>query len=341
MARIPRLLPLIAIAIGGVVAVRAVGVAPGLFDGAKAWAEEAAPAVTGAAKPALPGTCAALSPEQLAQQAGISPAELKIIQSLSQRRAALDARDQDFATTLPLMVAAEQKLDAKIQAMTALKAEMKQMLGQVDEREKAEIDRLVQVYSAMRPKEAAPVMATLEDRVRLPVAAAMRPRTLAAIMAQDDACPGARTDRETGRPFPGPADGRPRRRRRGRDPGRRRADRRASPDSGRRRLRRSPIRHAGRSPRDDPGGASDAASGRLASRPAPGDPARASSRRHDAARRDRAAGLSALERRQRPAASDGAVGRAPTTLSVGIRAGRRYHRAFPRPQASRDLRPAS
>ncbi|PZU00568.1 MAG: hypothetical protein DI624_01955 [Brevundimonas sp.] len=185
MARIPRLLPLIAIAIGGVVAVRAVGVAPGLFEGAKAWAEETAPAVVGApAKPALPGTCAALSPEQLAQQAGISPAELKIIQSLSQRRAALDARDQDFATTLPLMVAAEQKLDAKIQAMAALKAEMRQMLGQVDEREKAEIDRLVQVYSAMRPKEAAPVMATLEDKVRLPVAAAMRPRTLAAIMAQ-------------------------------------------------------------------------------------------------------------------------------------------------------------
>ena len=185
MARIPRLLPLIAIAIGGVVAVRAVGVAPGLFDGAKAWAEEAVPSAAGAPpKPALPGTCSALSPEQLAQQAGISPAELKIIQSLSQRRAALDARDQDFATTLPLMVAAEQKLDAKVKALEALKAEMKQMLGQVDEREKAEIDRLVQVYSAMRPKEAAPVMAALEDRVRLPVAAAMRPRTLAAIMAQ-------------------------------------------------------------------------------------------------------------------------------------------------------------
>ena len=48
MARIPRLLPLIAIAIGGVVAVRAVGVAPGLFDGARAWAEEAAPAAEAA-----------------------------------------------------------------------------------------------------------------------------------------------------------------------------------------------------------------------------------------------------------------------------------------------------
>jgi flagellar motility protein MotE (MotC chaperone) len=183
MARIPRILPLIAVAIGGVVAVRAVGVAPGLFEGAKAWAEEAPAAAGAPPKPALPGTCA-LSPEQLAQQAGISPAELKIIQSLSQRRTELDARDQDFATTLPLMVAAEQKLDAKVKALEALKAEMKQMLGQVDEREKAEIDRLVQVYSAMRPKEAAPVLATLEDRVRLPVAAAMRPRTLAAIMAQ-------------------------------------------------------------------------------------------------------------------------------------------------------------
>lgn len=182
MARIPRLLPLIAVAIGGVVAVRAVGVAPGLFEGAKAWAEEAAPSA--AAAPAKPAAACALTPEQLAQQAGISPAELRIIQSLSQRRSQLDARDQDFATMLPLMTAAEQKLDAKVQALEALKAEMKQMLGQVDEREKAEIDRLVQVYSAMRPKEAAPVMASLEDRVRLPVAAAMRPRTLAAIMAQ-------------------------------------------------------------------------------------------------------------------------------------------------------------
>lgn len=183
MARIPRLLPLIAVAIGGVVAVRAVGVAPGLFEGARAWAEEAAPSAAAAPAKAAPAACA-LTPEQLAQQAGISPAELRIIQSLSQRRTQLDARDQDFATMLPLMTAAEQKLDAKVQALEALKAEMKQMLGQVDEREKAEIDRLVQVYSAMRPKEAAPVMAALEDRVRLPVAAAMRPRTLAAIMAQ-------------------------------------------------------------------------------------------------------------------------------------------------------------
>ena len=178
MSKIPRLLPLIAIAIGGVVAVRALGVAPGVFDGAKAWAEEAVPA----AAPA-PAVCA-LTPDQLAQQAGISPAELRVIQSLSARRTELDARDADFATTLPLMVAAEQKLDAKVQALAAIRTEVQGLLGQVDDREKAEVDRLVAVYSAMRPREAAAVMVSLDDGVRLPVAAAMRPRSLAAVMAQ-------------------------------------------------------------------------------------------------------------------------------------------------------------
>lgn len=187
MARIPRLLPLIAIAIGGVVAVRAVGAGPGLFEGAKAWAEEATTAAKTAeggapAKPVV--TACALTPEQLAQQVGVSPAELNIIQSLMKRRTELDARDTDFATTLPLMAAAEQKLDAKVQALNALKGEIQGLLGQVDEKEKAETDRLVAVYSAMRPREAAAVFTTLDDSVRLPIAAAMRPRSLSAVMAQ-------------------------------------------------------------------------------------------------------------------------------------------------------------
>lgn len=185
MSKLPRLLPLIAVAIGGVVAVRAAGVAPELFQGATAWAQEAVAGEGEGAKPApKPAAVCALTPEQLAQQAGISPAELRIIQSLSKRRDQLDARDAGFATTLPLMVAAEQKLDAKLQALEALKGEISALVGQVDEKEKAEADRLVAVYSAMRPKEAAAVFATLDDSVRLPVASAMRPRTLAAIMAQ-------------------------------------------------------------------------------------------------------------------------------------------------------------
>ncbi|WP_292051794.1 MULTISPECIES: MotE family protein [unclassified Brevundimonas] len=189
MSKLPRLLPLIAIAIGGVVAVRAAGVAPDLFSGAVAWAQEGAASAEDSATPAAataaapPAVCA-LTPEQLAQQAGISPAELRIIQSLSKRREQLDARDADFATTLPLMVAAEQKLDAKLKALEDLKGEISGLLGQVEAKEQEEVNRLVAVYSAMRPREAAAVFATLKDEVRLPVAQSMRPRTLAAIMAQ-------------------------------------------------------------------------------------------------------------------------------------------------------------
>jgi len=184
MSKIPRLLPLIAVAIGGVVLVRAAGVAPGVFEGAQAWAEEAVPAGAAAAAPAAAAAICALTPEQLAQQAGISPAELRIMQSLSARRTELDARDADLASMLPLLATAEQKLDAKVAALEAVKAEVRVLLGQVSEQEKAENDRMVAVYSAMRPREAARVLATLDDDVRLPVAAAMRPRSLAAILAQ-------------------------------------------------------------------------------------------------------------------------------------------------------------
>ena len=135
-----------------------------------------------AASPA-PAVCA-LTPEQLAQQAGLSPAEMRILNALKDRRTELDVRDEDMASMLPLMMAAEQKLDAKTAALAAVKAEVQALLGQVGEREKAEVDRLVAVYSAMRPRDAARVFATLDDSVRLPVAAAMRPRSLAAVMAQ-------------------------------------------------------------------------------------------------------------------------------------------------------------
>ncbi|MDO1559617.1 hypothetical protein Q0812_09275 [Brevundimonas sp. 2R-24] len=189
MSRIPRILPLVAVAIGGVVAVRAIGAGPDLFQGARAFAAEVTAEAQGEAAPAeassrpAPGVCA-VSPEELARQAGLSPAELRVLQSLSERRGQLDARDADFATQLPLLAAAEQKLDERINTLNGLKGELQALLGQADARQQEETNRLVQVYSAMRPREAARVMATLDDEVRLPVAAAMRPRSLAAIMAQ-------------------------------------------------------------------------------------------------------------------------------------------------------------
>ncbi|HEX7885248.1 MAG TPA: hypothetical protein VF474_04665 [Phenylobacterium sp.] len=216
MKSVPRILPLVGVAIGGVLAVNALSGArdlPGLISGAQAFAEETAkgakaekPAkaekaeagkdvvsATGAATDAaaaLPaptitprGVCAPTAAE-LAKQAGLSPAELQMLQSLGARRGQLDARENDISTQLALMAAAEAKVDAKIRALNGLKAEVNGLLTQSNAKEAAEIDRLVKVYEGMKAKDAAPRLAALDENVRIPIAAKMKERSLSAIVAQ-------------------------------------------------------------------------------------------------------------------------------------------------------------
>jgi flagellar motility protein MotE (MotC chaperone) len=228
MSRAPRILPLIAIAIGGVLAMKAVGAfeaAPDFLKSAKARAEAAAsgekpkkgkaaasgkPAApdaasstpaSSAAPPPPPGISApsgqpelikastaapicAPTAAELAKEAGLSPAELKVLQSLQARRGQLDQREQALQTELALLAAAEAKVDSKLKSLNDLKAQVTALMGQADQKQQTEVDRLVKVYSAMKPKEAALIMVQLDDKVRVPVAASMKERTLAPILAQ-------------------------------------------------------------------------------------------------------------------------------------------------------------
>jgi len=207
MKPVPRILPLIGVAMGGVLAVNALSGArelPDLVSGAKAFAEgrtpdkaakAGAPAASAAASdtaarvPASPasarppGACAPTAAD-LAKEAGLSPAELQVLQSLGARRGELDQREDNLNTQLALMAAAEAKLDAKVKTLTGLKADIQSLLTQTDQKQAAEIDRLVVVFEGMKPKDAAPRMALLDDSVRLPIAAKMKPRALSAILAQ-------------------------------------------------------------------------------------------------------------------------------------------------------------
>lgn len=237
MKSVPRILPLVGIAVGGVLAINALAGArnlPDMIAGAKAFAEEAAkpikpkaakaaadakarsadakpadpaaaptaPAIPGGATSAaaagtdaaattgLPpptiqpkGVCAPTAAE-LAKEAGLSPAELQVLQNLGARRGQLDQREADLSTQLALLAAAEAKLDAKTKVLTALKTDVQALLAQADGREAAEVDRLVKVFEGMKPKDAAVRMAILEDSVRLPIAAKMKERSLSAIVGQ-------------------------------------------------------------------------------------------------------------------------------------------------------------
>ena len=212
----PRILPLIGVAIAGVVAINALAGArdlPQMLSSARAMAEgvvapDKTPKTRKGAKadpgsspvdaptaPALPpsatlsrmpiasGVCAPNAAE-LAKSAGLSPAELQMLQNLQNRRGQIDQREKDLDTQVQLLGAAEAKLDAKLKAMGDLKAKIEALMGQADQKTQGEVDRLVIVYSKMKPADAAAVMSQLDDRVRVPVAAAMKPAILAAILGK-------------------------------------------------------------------------------------------------------------------------------------------------------------
>ncbi|MBI1199792.1 MAG: hypothetical protein GC203_18185 [Phenylobacterium sp.] len=211
MKSVPRILPLVGVAIGGVLAVNALSGAqtlPDLLSGAQAFAKEAAkPAEKSDPKAAKPDeakastgdaadAAAALPPPsiapkavcaptaaELAKQAGLSPAELQVLQSLGQRRGELDKRENAMSTELALMAAAEAKLDAKLKSLNDLKSQVQGLLNETDAKQAAEIDRLVKVFEGMKAKDAAPRMVMLDDSVRLPIAAKMKERSLSAIVA--------------------------------------------------------------------------------------------------------------------------------------------------------------
>jgi flagellar motility protein MotE (MotC chaperone) len=209
-----RFLPVVLVVAGGALALRAIsGVAdlPQMLEGAKAFAEEAAkkdpkteakdkaavsallakapaPPVSPSAslaKPAAPApqVCAP-TPAELAKQAGMSPAELNVLQSLGARRNQLDAREQNLDTQLQLLAAAEAKVDTKLKQLAGLKGDIQGLLGQADAKKDAELQRLVTIYEQMPAAAAAARMTLLDDSVRLPLASKMNPRKLAAVLAQ-------------------------------------------------------------------------------------------------------------------------------------------------------------
>ncbi len=227
---LPRFLPLVAVAVAGVFALKAITsleVMPDVFKAATAFAADAQKSDKKTDKPAAKKVAAkagkgevdkaddptqsfgvdpalmaadaasqgkdaaatapmtpicATSVDDLAKQAGISPNELNILQSLGQRRAQLDQREQQLNSRAQLIEAADSKLDARITQLADLKTQIQGLLDQATKVQDDDTTRLVAVYAAMKPKDAAAAMTIMSDEVRLPIAAKMKDRALAAIL---------------------------------------------------------------------------------------------------------------------------------------------------------------
>ena len=219
MSAVPRLLPVIAVAIGGVLAIKVLtsaGDLPKAMAGARAFAQEvvsggkssaadggpaeaankasdlagadsfrlAAQGPTAGIQIPKAGTVCAVSATALAQEAGLSPAELNVLQSLGARRGQLDQREKTIDLQLQLLAAAENKLDGKLKTMQSLKSQITALIKQADNQQDAEIARLIVIYETMKPKDAASRMALMDDSVRVPIASQMKAPILSAILAK-------------------------------------------------------------------------------------------------------------------------------------------------------------
>ncbi len=137
-------------------------------------------AQTGDDAAADPAACAAPS---YAEQTGLSEQELNVVKRLSERRRALDRRENSIETREGVLQVTSKKLDERLAKLTDLEAAIKKLLGQLDGKEAEQIAALTKLYSTMKPKPAAAIFATLDEDVLIKVAGEMKAEPLAKIMA--------------------------------------------------------------------------------------------------------------------------------------------------------------
>ena len=185
-----RLMPAVMVTVAAVLGLKAVAMAESVAETvAEAGHDQPAAAAAGGhgeegAEP-LANTAQCTAPS-LAEMAGLSQAEVQVLQALGTRRAELDARGDAMETQDGLMLAAEQRLSERLAELRTLETHVNDLLGQLDEAQEQRLRSLVDVYTRMRAKDAAAVFDGLEDDVLVQVASRMREANLAEVMGRMD-----------------------------------------------------------------------------------------------------------------------------------------------------------
>lgn len=193
-----RLLPALIGAVGVLLALRLGAMASGAEQAPAT--DPAKPATTDAATPSAPLAEASPTPVAPAPAAGpassqpaSAPAgqaqtkgEAEVLQNLSQRREALDARERDLAMREQLMSATEKQMAERLAELKGLEVKLGAMLAQRDAAEEAQLTSLVKTFENMKPTDAAKIFNKLDRQIMLTVASRMKPAKIGALMAAMD-----------------------------------------------------------------------------------------------------------------------------------------------------------
>ena len=113
----------------------------------------------------------------------MSDSEKALLQELRQRRKELEARADAITTRESMLVAAEQKLGARVAELQSLQKRLENLEGAQKQKEDAGWQGIVKLYEAMKPKEAATIFNELSMPVLLQVLDRMKDAKAAAVMA--------------------------------------------------------------------------------------------------------------------------------------------------------------
>ncbi len=180
-----RLMPAVMATLAALLGLKAVAMAESVAETAPA-ASEASAGHAETAPAAAPQTAQQCAPASFAELAGLSQAEVQVLQALTERRATLDQRAAQAETQDELMLAAERRLDERLSELRQLESTVNELLGHLDESQETRLASLVDVYQRMRAKDAATVFDGLDDAVLLQVAGRMRQANLAEVMGRMD-----------------------------------------------------------------------------------------------------------------------------------------------------------
>jgi len=197
----PRLLPLTALVAVLVLSVKIGAVwerraeVPSMFSFDMAVSVGAPAVAASGAKPAdrqLAAADGATATKPMASDDGkvdpfaLGKSQIELLQSLSERRKELDARERAIEQREGLLNAAEHRIETKIEELKAVKAEIEGLVKKYDEQEEQQIAGLVKIYETMKPKDAARIFNELDMDVLLEVFERMKSSKTAPVLADMD-----------------------------------------------------------------------------------------------------------------------------------------------------------
>lgn len=135
-----------------------------------------------AAPAAAPKADVCLPSLDYAAELGITSQEVLVLRSLADRRKALDEREAGVETREQAAAAAEVRLQEQIAELKKVETDVQALLASMDAKRDERMTSLVKTYEAMKPKDAAVIFDSMDDKILIDLAKGMKPGNLAPIM---------------------------------------------------------------------------------------------------------------------------------------------------------------